>query len=400
MQENKDIDLTVVTNALITDGIGRQGIGLINTLHDQFKINALQFQPTRYADVPKEVVRIFMKPFDGFGKVTFWTYILGINDSSLDTHKEIKSPIKMAYSMFESNSIPKLWTQILNSCYDMLIVPDEYLVGVYKNSGVKIPIFVVPLGIMVENLLARPIKTKANNPFTFGMSAGFWNRKNHIKLLKAFGEKFGNDPKFKLKLHGRFGSFKSEVEKAVKDANYSNVEFLSTPLSMKEYDDFMDEIDCYVFPSMGEGFSITPRETMALGKPCILSDNSCHKTICKSGFVIPLKSEIKVPALYEIFGNQQIGYYSDCDIADLMRLMVDVVDHYDEYLNKAQGGREWVKQYLWSSLKPIYCNLISPKKIVLGRFNQVNEERFKTNDKKLYQKMKAVFKSADIIEGD
>lgn len=389
---NTNIDLTVITNVVVADGIGRQGIGLLTALHDRLRINAMQLPPKTYKDVPKEALKILIKPFDGFGKVAFWTYILGLNEEAIPVHAGLKSEIKMAYSMFESDAIPDLWVKILNSHYDMVVVPDPYLVSVYKNSGVKIPIFVVPLGIMVENLLAKPTKTKANEVFTFGLSAGFWKRKNHIKVLEAFGKKFGNDPNFKLKLHGRFGSYRETVTKAVADANLSNVELISAPLSPTEYDNFMEQIDCYVFPSMGEGFSITPRETMALGKPCIVSNNSCHKTICDSGFVIPLRSEQKVPAYYEVFGKN-IGNNFDCDTQELIDTMSNVVDNYDTYLARAQGGREWVKQYLWSSLAPTYVNLIRPKNVTLGDSNLVTEQVFQTKDKVLFAKLKKAFKS-------
>lgn len=385
---NKDIDLTVVTNVIRADGVGNQGLGLINCLHDQFRINALQFPPSIYKDVPKEVLKILIKPFDGFGKITFWTYILGINEEIIKAHQGVTSDIKIAYSMFESDALPSLWVKILNSFYDMVVVPDSSLIKIYKNSGVKIPIFVVPLGIMVENLLARPVKTKPNDVFTFGLSAGFWQRKNHIKLLQAFASKFGNDPKFKLKLQGRFGPFKNEVVKAVVAHNLTNVEFIPKSLSPEEYDSFMDEIDCYVFPSMGEGFSITPRETLALGKPCILSNNSAHKTICDSGFVLPLSSNIKTPAIYEVFQNKQIGYYHDCETEELAKSMLNVVNNYDKYLQQAAGGRQWVQQYLWSSLKSTYINLIKPKNVVLGSDNFVDASVFRTNDKKLFNKLK------------
>lgn len=388
---NLDVDLTVATKVALSDGIGRQGIGIVSALHDQFNINTLQFPPNNYTDISRDVLKVLIKPFNGCGRVTFWTYILGLNNQMIQMHEAINSPIKMAYSMFESDALPELWVSILNKYYDMVIVPDENLISVYKNSGVRIPIFVIPLGIMVENLLARPAKTKVNDPFTFGLSAGFWMRKNHLKTLEAFAKKFGNDPKFKLKLHGRFGSSQKIIEQAVADANLNNVELLNHPLSAAEYDNFMDQIDCYVFPSMGEGFSITPREMMALGKPCILSNHTCHKTICNSGFVIPLRANVRVPAYYEVF-DQNIGYQLDCNVDDLANLMLDVVNNYDTYLQQAQGGREWVKQYLWSSLKPVYTNLIKPKEIVLGNTNLVTSQIFQTNDKKLLQKLKSTFK--------
>ncbi len=384
-------DLTVATNINFADGIGRQGLGIIGCVRDSLEINALQLPPIIYKNIPKDVLNVLIKPFHEFGRVTFWTYILGLNENIIDVHKSIKSPIKIAYTMFESDAIPKLWINILNTYYDMAVVPDPYLVNVYKNSGVKIPIFVVPLGIIIENLLERPIKTKVNDPFVFGMSAGFWSRKGHIDVLKAFAKSFGNNSKFKLRLHGRFGPYRAEVEKAVIQSNLNNVELLISPLSPIDYDDFMDSIDCYVFPSMGEGFSITPRETLALGKPCILSNNTCHKTICNSGFVVPLQSNIRIPAIYEVFGNQTIGSYFKSNIEDLSKLMEDVYNNYNVFLEKASGGREWVKQYLWPNLKPTYLNLFKPKSIELSADNYIDSNVFRTNSKVLFNKIKTEF---------
>lgn len=388
---NLDIDLTVIGNVLMADGIGRQSIGLINSVHEKLNLNTLQLPPRNYKDIPQDLLKVFIKPFNGFGKVSFWTFILGTNKDLINVHKSITSPLKIAYSMFESDAIPALWTHILNTYYDMVVVPDPYLISVYKNSGVKIPIFMIPLGIMIEDLLNVPQKEIPNNVFTFGMSAGFWRRKNHIKILQSFGERFGNDPKFKLKLHGRSGPYKYEVEKAVRDANYTNVELVTSPLSVKDYNSFMEEVDCYVFPSMGEGFSITPREVMALGKPCIVSNNSSHGTICKSGLVIPLNSTKKVPALYEVFGNQIIGNFYDCNNEDLISAMVDVVNNYDQHLKQAKLGREWVKQYLWSELQSTYLNLFKPQNITLSATNSVTHNEFQTNDSKLYNKIKDLF---------
>jgi glycosyltransferase involved in cell wall biosynthesis len=394
MQDKKDIDLTIAGNCLVGDGIGSHLPMVIRALHDKLKINTALFPPNNFQGLSKEILDIVSKPFDGisWGKVAFWVAILGIRDNIMDIHKAIKSPVKYALSVFESNQIPPLWTNILNSYYDAVIVPDPYLVNVYKSSGVRIPIFVLPLIVQLEKLLARPLKTKANDPFTFGMSGGFWKRKGHEKILAAFGSKFGNDPRFKLRLHGRFGAYKDTVLKAIREANFSNVEIFSSPLHTEEYENFLDSLDCYVFPSGGEGFSITPREALALGKPCILSNNSAHLTINESGATIPLKSETKVPAHYEIFGNKQIGFYDDCSVDDLATLMVEVVSNYDQYLEKAKGGREWVSKYLLPELKPTYLNLLKPTEIVFGDKNVVDKKKLMTSDKKLYSKLRSVFK--------
>jgi len=396
---NNNIDLTVATHILQADGIGRQGTGLINELYDDLKINILKMGPANYKDIPSKISNIANKNFNGFGKVTFWTYVLGFaNDQTVNIHKTITSPFKIAYSMLESDAIPNFWADILNKYYDMVVVPDEYFVSVYKNSGVKIPIFVVPLGISIEGLLARPVKTKPNPIFTFGMSAGFYKRKCHIEVLQAFGKLFGNNPNYRLKLHGRLGPYKNEVENAVKKAAFKNVELIVNPLSPTEYDDFLESIDCYVYPSMGEGFSISPREILALNIPCILSNNTAHKTICNSGFVIPLDLQKRVPAIYETFGNKQVGCYFKFDDDELIKLMKDVANNYSYYLDKAKGGREWAKQYLWSNLKPIYLNMLNPTSINMGDINLIDKIQFTTTDEKLYSLIKSIFQTTPNVE--
>ena len=385
-------DLTVATNILLSDGIGRQGIGLIQTLYDDLSINVLRFDPTLFKGITdSKTLAVLTKPFNSFGKVTFWTYILGLNENIISTHQKIDSDIKIAYSMFESDAVPKLWVHILNKYYDVLVVPDKWLVQVYKNSGVNIPIFVLPLGIMLNKDWLTSQHTK-NDVFTFGMTGGFWERKNHIKTMHAFVEAFGKSSEVKLKVHGRFGPFKNEVLQAYTDlGSPNNIEIISNVLDTQEYHKLMESIDCYVFISKGEGFSITPREAIAMGKPCILSKNTAHRTICDSGLVIPVESNIKTPAYYEVFG-QQIGNFFDCQKTDVTKAMLDVYKNYDKYQDKVKiDGPIWVKQYLWSELKNKYLSVIKPSKIVLGNKNEVHNDHLETNSKILHAKYKKAF---------
>lgn len=385
---NENTDLTVATNILMADGIGRQGIGLINLLHKDIKINVLQFPPCKYSEVPKEILPLLSQKFESFGKVLFWTYILGINDSIMQYHKLADSKIKIAYSMFESSLIPPMWVKILNDYYDMVVVPDEWLVSVYKNSGVKKPIFVLPLGIIIEHFLEQPVKQKANDVFSFGMTGGFYRRKNHIKVLKAFKKNFANDPKYQLRVHGRFGPQADEIKKAFSDENVNNAVLYTGSFNQDTYLSFMNDLDCYVFVSQGEGFSITPRESLSLEIPTILSNNTVHKTICNSGFTFNVKADIKQQAKYEVFQNKTIGNYFDCDVNDLANEMLKVASNYEEALQKTRGAREWVKQYTWPSLKHKYLSLFKPSKISLGENNVILDDQIITNSKDLYNKYK------------
>lgn len=390
---NNHTDLTIATNVLLSDGIGRQGIGLIQTLYNDLNINTMKFEPCSYQGIQdSKTLAVLTKPLHQFGKVTFWTYILGLNEKIIDVHKKITSDIKIAYSMFESDAIPKLWVKILNNYYDMVIVPDQWLVPVYRNSGVNIPIFVLPLGIMIKQEWLNK-EHKKNDTFVFGMTGGFWERKNHIKTMQAFLETFGKDnDKVKLKVHGRFGPFKPQVLQTYeKLGSPSNIEVVSETLDTASYDKFMESIDCYVFISKGEGFSITPREVLAMGKPCILSNNTAHRTICESGLVIPVASNLKIPAYYEVFG-QQIGNFFDCSVKDVSDAMKKVYENYESYhAGVKDDGPRWVKQYLWSELKSKYLNVIKPTRIILSNKNEIHLTHLETSSKLLFAKYSKVF---------
>lgn len=295
------------------------------------------------------------------------------------------SHIKIAYSMLEGTAIPSEWVRILNSNFDSVVVPDPYYQSIYKNCGVTIPIFVLPHGILIENLLNRQASSyKPNNPFIFGSSATFIPRKNHSLLIEAFHEEFGNDPSVRLKIHGRLGGEFEMLSKKVAQYRTKNIQLIRSPFTTKEYEQFLSSLDCYVLVSKGEGFSITPREALALGKPCIISDNTAHRTIAQTGFVYAVPSNIAEPAAYEIFDN--VGFNFNCAKRDVRKALREVYTHYESYVKKAREGREWVKQYLWSERKAHFLTLIKPKKVILGNENSITAHYLMTSSKNLYLK--------------
>ena len=212
------------------------------------------------------------------------------------------SLIKIAYSFWQSNRIPEEWVKPLNEKFDAVVIACPFLVKVYKDSGIKIPIFLLPNGIYIDEFLNEPITEKAKTPFTFGCSATLLDKKNIYKLVVAFSNKFGNNKNFKLKLHSRsnfgFKEERSRILEFLSINNISNVEIMEKMLSQGEYLNFMKSLDCYVLISKGEGFSVTPREAIALGIPTIVSNNTAHEVLCQTPYFVPVKSNIKFPADY------------------------------------------------------------------------------------------------------
>lgn len=382
--DEETFDLTVVSSIDFNGSVRRHAIGLIECLNDQLKINFIASRPVNLTEVDSDVQKVILSSVKTPGRVALLEdpleYAEVVPDASL---------IKLAFSVFESTRIPKAWVEILNNKFDAVIVADQFYISVYEKSGVKIPIFHIPLGIYINEFLEKPLPLQPNKPFVFQCCSRFFHRKNHALLIKAFAREFGHRKDVKLRINGggKWGSSKlyDNLRLLVLTLRMSNITITNNALPWNEYIELMSAMDCYVNISQGEGFSITPRESLALGIPTIVSDNTAQKTICASTFARAVPSDIKIPAFCRLTG-ESIGYKFDCRQEDVQAALRDVYDNYNYYLAKAAEGREWVKQYLWHSLQNKYLNLIKPKTIKLGSFNEVTDDYLMTNSHELYEK--------------
>ncbi len=313
--------------------------------------------------------------------------------------KNIKKPDKIcvAYTNFESTVVYKSWVDALNLCFDAVVVTDQSMTKIFQESGVIIPIFVLPLPFDVNKFSKhKKITYKKPETFCFGCTASFTERKNHLLLLDAFYKEFGDDPNVVLRLNGRNGEVFPELVKYLDFKGIKNIELTQKRLDEQEYIDYMRLLDCFVLISKGEGFSIPPREAMALNIPCILSNNTAHKIICDSGLVRSVKSNI-VRSARSRFGNDNnidnIGYNFDCELIDVMQALRDVYENYSKYIELARKGSEWVKQYDHENLRELFVNLVKPKKIIFGSENKITNDYFMTNSEELYKKYMYLYAS-------
>jgi hypothetical protein len=386
-------DLSIVGPIKFNDGIFRLPLVWIEQLKNDLTID---YVSTGYIDLngisqdTKGIINLAIS--DRFKEIINQPANVGIFLSSPWTlskyHDEYmtNNKVKIAYSMLESDCIPDEWVHEFNSKFDAVVVPDKYLINVYINSGVKKPIFVLPCGLFLQDFLNQPLKKNKNNIFRFGCSATFSDDKNQKKLLEAFIKCFGNNKKVELYLHGRGGDESSLVE-YIKKNNIKNVIINKKSMGHNEYIDLFKSFDCYVLLSKGEGFSITPREAMALGIPCILSNNTAHISICETGLVEAVESLIVEPSYYFIFGKY-VGNKFDCNIDDVCFSLRKVYNNYESFLDKSLALRDWALKFNYKNLKNLYLSLVKPKKIQLGEKNHIAEEVLITNSIELIEKYK------------
>jgi glycosyltransferase involved in cell wall biosynthesis len=234
--------------------------------------------------------------------------------------------------MLECSTIPDYWVSILNNKFNFVIVPDQWLVEVYKKNGVKIPIFVLDLVVDYSGLKKHE---KVNSVFTFGMVAGLLEDKNIDKVIIAFNKKFKNNQniKLKIKISGNRKFNPILWDKIHNINNSNNIELITEHLERSEYCDFLNSLDCFVLPSRGEGFSITAREAMYREIPCIFSNNTALKCFCDCGSATGLISNKLTKANYTCFGEFN-AYKYDVDIDDISNALEHVYKNFKNEKDK------------------------------------------------------------------
>ena len=210
----------------------------------------------------------------------------------------------VAYTTFESDRWPDRWVRELN--YSLkVIVPQEWVRKALIDSGCKVPVEVIPQAYKRFEPPQR--KRDKDEPYTFGFLGVPVARKNLAMAAEALPDG--------CKLLVRAAWLPGGVSKITK----TGVEYVGGNLSDQGvYDQFWSKIDCLVFPSAGEGYSMVPREAIHMGIPVITTDIPAHKDI--SGPKVPIMSQ--VAAHYEFLGHT-CGMWGKPDRAALKQMMLD-----------------------------------------------------------------------------
>lgn len=256
----------------------------------------------------------------------------------------IEAPYRIIYTMFESDKIPDDWIDYLKSA-DLVLVPSKWCSDVFAKSGIKT--MVVPLGYddNIFKYKARINKRKAKKPFVFLHYNAFNIRKGFLEVLKAFNKAFDKTEPVKM-------IFKTTLEQLplpITPAEYPNIEIIRGKVSQTELLDILHKSDCFVFPSRGEGFGMTPLEAMATGIPAIIPNAHGISEYFNQKYMYEVKIESTCPALYSRYKGQDVGKMVICDIDDLAKQMRYVYEHQDEALQKGEMVSEYVKSWTYKN---------------------------------------------------
>ena len=249
---------------------------------------------------------------------------------------------RIALTMFESTRLPDGWADVLNDC-DKLIVPAEFLRGVFADNGVKTPLDVVPLGI--NPLFGQPYQrsTCECRPIRFLCIGDRGERKNAITAMQAFYRAFGIDTRYHLTVKVRDGAI-SKVS-----ITNPNIELLSSDMTDAELLNLYLTHDVMIFPTKAEGFGLPPREFAATGGIALATNwGGTADDLDKWGFPIPHTMESAWGDVDKWRGK--LGEWATIDVDTLSQQLRDVADNLDRYAGEASAKARWaIENYTWSA---------------------------------------------------
>ena len=264
------------------------------------------------------------------------------------------SPFKknIAIIPFETTRIPRSWVGKIGY-FDALLTPCKQNIQMFRDSGVKIPIELIHWG--VDPLKYYPIKREENPVFTFGHMGALSLRKGTDVLVEAFTEEFKTEKDVKLICKSSFPNYPF----ANKD---KRIEVHLSPWPHQELmNQFFKRVDCFVFPTRGEGFGLTPLEAMATGIPSIVTGWSgpLEYMTPETGWLIDYKM---VPAknFSETVYKEDCGDWAEPSKEHLKHLMRYAYEHRDEVKAKGAAAAQHVKEsWLWGDKIKMYEEALS-----------------------------------------
>lgn len=287
-------------------------------------------------------------------KVTTGGILLGYPTNFFKFGAMVNMGVKTAITMFESNRLPVGWSDVLNTCASV-IVPAQFLVKVFRESGVTVPVHVVPLGISPafhESVRRKlPRKLSAETPFKGLVIGDRGNRKNFHEAAMAWHKAFGDDPRYQLTIKTR-----SDAMTRINPETGESVHFgISNPNMRLIEEDYTDEQlatlyrehHLMIFPTRGEGFGLPPREFAATGGVVLATEwGGTADDIAQWGVPIPAHLETAWQGTPKFYGN--CGEWGAPDMDAMPILLKQVAGNYDDYASAAIRAAGYVQtHYTW-----------------------------------------------------
>lgn len=199
-------------------------------------------------------------------------------------HREVDK-VNIGHIYWETTKLHPDWLPYINDNVILLLVGCTWNKGVCEESGITVPIGVIPYGIDMEefkDIKPYNIFGVSKSTYVFYWIAQWTERKHPIALIKAYYYAFQNNEDVALVLK----TYRSDYSEQEKTAIRVTLQRFKQIMPMEKYPKIYlipnmltsDEIlglhkrgDCFVSLDRGEGFGLCPFESGASGNTIIVT---------------------------------------------------------------------------------------------------------------------------------
>jgi len=217
-------------------------------------------------------------------------------------------------------------------------------------------IHVVPNGVDPELLAADYASTDrteygfTSSDFIFISVSTFQPNKSQISLIIALSKLIRKHPQMRLLLVGNIAdrNYYDRIQEMIKKYKVSDFVTVLDYLPKQKLLGLVQLSNCFILPSLTEGFSISTLEAMYLNRPMILSDVGGAREVIKNrdlGIIVKLPYpdilQLDLPTILT-------DYSSDSNlrhVPSLVKAMKDMYLHRKHWSTKAQKGKQKIIDY-------------------------------------------------------
>lgn len=256
-----------------------------------------------------------------------------------------RHPVRVGGFVCETDRIHPSWVATCNEL-DLVCVPSRFCRQAFVDSGVTVPVAVVPHGLEpVYRPYGRPPPT---SPFIFYnvFDAGSYiQRKSAEELIRCFCRTFGPNDDARLVLRTQDDEAMFALRRRYDQHGLVVIEPPET-LDAASFARRYSDVHCVVHPSKGEGFGLIPFQAMACERPVIAPAATGMADYIDADHPLALRTAGRIPGI--ALGNGR-GHYYRIDEDHLCHLMRRVYDTWPaEYTRAWRAGAAFRERHRWS----------------------------------------------------
>ncbi|MFD1175797.1 glycosyltransferase family 4 protein [Paenibacillus puldeungensis] len=288
-------------------------------------------------------------------------------------------------TVWETTRIPQSWLSKINK-FDAVCVPTIHNKIALRQSGIKVPIFIVPHGVNTEKF--KPANKKyplpsAKGRFVFVSVFGFQHRKNPEALLRAYWEQFSATDKVLLVIktngyarHETGQWIRRQIEGYKKKLGIHKktapVVVMTERMSPSQLKGIYTLGNVFVLPTRGEGVGLPFLESLSSGVPVITTGWGGHMDFLNHRNSFFIKYKLQSPqismdskhAISRRFRSLFSGKgqrWAEPDLSSLKSQMRLAYYHPELCKRKGRQGRQDTKKLSWNRAGAILKKVIEMK---------------------------------------